>query len=80
MKTSFTQYTTIGIPSLLKRIKVFKPLNFMPYNKQDAMKKMAEIYGWKPIRRSTESHFIVFEGYWLPTRLGLICAKLICRA
>ena len=62
----------------LKRIKVFKPLNFMPYNKQDAMKKMAEIYGWKPYpQKHFESRFTrFFEGYWLPTRFGFDLRKV----
>jgi len=57
---------------LLRGVKVFKPLNFMPYNKQDAMDELERIYGWKPYpQKHFESRFTrFFEGYWLPTRFG----------
>jgi N-acetyl sugar amidotransferase len=56
----------------LKGVKVFKPLNLMPYNKQSSMNLLASEYGWKPYaRKHFESRFTkFFEGYWLPTRFG----------
>ena len=53
-------------------VKVFKPLNFVPYIKKDAMAEMESIYGWKPYpQKHFESRFTrFFEGYWLPTRFG----------
>ncbi len=62
----------------VKRIKVFKPLNFMPYNKKEAMEEMETIYGWKPYRQKHfESRFTrFFEGYWLPTRFGFDMRKV----
>ena len=53
-------------------VKVFKPLNYMPYIKKDAMAEMESIYGWKPYsQKHFESRFTrFFEGYWLPTRFG----------
>ena len=56
----------------LRGIKVFKPLNFMPYIKMDAMALMEREYGWKaPSQKHFESRFTrFFEGYWLPTRFG----------
>jgi N-acetyl sugar amidotransferase len=53
-------------------VKVFKPLNFMSYNKQDAMDEMVRNYSWKPYpQKHFESRFTrFFEGYWLPTRFG----------
>lgn len=53
-------------------VKVFKPLNFMPYIKKAAMAEMEQIYGWKPYpQKHFESRFTRFyEGYWLPTRFG----------
>lgn len=53
-------------------LKVFKPLNFMPYIKQDAMDTLENEYGWKPYpQKHFESRFTrFFEGYWLPTRFG----------
>lgn len=56
----------------LRGVKVVKPLNFMPYIKQDAMALMEREYGWKPYpQKHFESRFTrFFEGYWLPTRFG----------
>ena len=74
MKTfpfSSIYYHKIYLP-YIKKIKVFKPLNFMPYVKHEAMEKMTENYGWKPYpQKHFESRFTrLFEGYWLPTRFG----------
>lgn len=62
----------------LKGVKVFKPLNFMPYVKRDAMALMAQQYGWKPYpQKHFESRFTrFFEGYWLPTRFGFDMRKV----
>ena len=56
----------------LRGVKVFKPLNFMPYIKRDAMALMEREYGWKPYpQKHFESRFTrFFEGYWLPIRFG----------
>jgi N-acetyl sugar amidotransferase len=56
----------------IRGVKVFKPLNYMPYIKQDAMALMEREYGWKPYpQKHFESRFTrFFEGYWLPTRFG----------
>ena len=56
----------------LKGVKVFKPLNFMPYSKQIAIDLLQKEYGWKPYpQKHFESRFTRFyEGYWLPTRFG----------
>lgn len=53
-------------------VKVFKPLNYMPYIKLEAMKLLEREYGWKPYpQKHFESRFThFFEGYWLPTRFG----------
>jgi hypothetical protein len=53
-------------------VKVFKPLNFMPYVKREAMEFLESTYGWKPYpQKHFESRFTrFFEGYWLPTRFG----------
>jgi N-acetyl sugar amidotransferase len=57
---------------LLRGVTVFKPLNFMPYIKKDAMNELEQIYGWKPYpQKHFESRFTrFFEGYWLPERFG----------
>ena len=53
-------------------VKMFKPLNLMPYLKADAMGELEREYGWKPYaQKHFESRFTrFFEGYWLPTRFG----------
>ena len=56
----------------LKGVQVVKPLNYMPYVKEDALKLLAITYGWKPYpQKHFESRFTKFyEGYWLPERFG----------
>jgi hypothetical protein len=56
----------------LKGVRVFKPLNYMPYSKQMAIDHLQKEYGWKPYpQKHFESRFTRFyEGYWLPTRFG----------
>jgi N-acetyl sugar amidotransferase len=56
----------------IKGVQVVKPLNYMPYFKEDALKLLADTYGWKPYpQKHFESRFTKFyEGYWLPERFG----------
>lgn len=56
----------------LRGVKVFKPLNYLPYIKRRAMHLLEREYGWKPYpQKHFESRFTrFFEGYWLPTRFG----------
>jgi N-acetyl sugar amidotransferase len=56
----------------IKGVQVVKPLNFMPYVKDEALKLLAETYGWTPYpQKHFESRFTKFyEGYWLPERFG----------
>ncbi|HTM66059.1 MAG TPA: N-acetyl sugar amidotransferase [Flavipsychrobacter sp.] len=56
----------------LKGVQVVKPLNYRPYIKSDALKLLADTYGWKPYpQKHFESRFTKFyEGYWLPERFG----------
>jgi len=56
----------------LKGVNVIKPLNFMPYIKEDALQLLEKEYGWKPYpQKHFESRFTKFyEGYWLPERFG----------
>lgn len=56
----------------IKGVKVIKPLNHMPYVKEDALKLLADTYGWTPYpQKHFESRFTKFyEGYWLPERFG----------
>jgi N-acetyl sugar amidotransferase len=56
----------------VRRLKVVRPLNFMPYVKSDAMRLLEQEYGWRPYpQKHFESRFTKFyESYWLPERFG----------
>ena len=53
-------------------IKVLRPLNYVPYVKQEAMQLLIDRFGWQPYpQKHFESRFTRFyESYWLPTRFG----------
>lgn len=54
-------------------IRVFKPLNYMPFIQKEAISTLSELYDWKPYpQKHFESRFTrFFEGYWLPSRFGI---------
>jgi N-acetyl sugar amidotransferase len=56
----------------IRRIRVVKPLNYIPYNKAEAMRFLNREYGWEPYpEKHWESRFTKFyEGYWLPRKFG----------
>lgn len=56
----------------IRKIQVVKPLDNLNYIKEDALKLLADEYGWKPYpQKHFESRFTkFFEGYWLPERFG----------
>jgi N-acetyl sugar amidotransferase len=56
----------------IKGIKVYKPLNYLPFDKISAIELLVKKYGWKPYpQKHFESRFTKFlESYWLPTRFG----------
>lgn len=56
----------------IRGINVIKPLNFIPYFKDEALALLEKEYGWKPYpQKHFESRFTRFyEGYWLPERFG----------
>jgi len=56
----------------VKGIEVFKPLDYLPYRKKDAIKVLTEKFGWQVYpRKHFESRFTKFyEGYWLPVKFG----------
>ncbi len=62
----------------IRRIKVIKPLNMIPYNKAAAGAMMTQEYGWEMYpQKHFESRFTRFyEGYWLPTRFGFDTRKV----
>lgn len=56
----------------IKGIKVLKFLDYLPYNKKEAIKTLQEEYDWTPYpQKHFESRFTkFFESYWLPERFG----------
>ena len=56
----------------VKGIKVIKPLNCVPYYKEQAMQELVNKFGWQRYaHKHYESRFTRFyEGYWLPTKFG----------
>ncbi|RYG77034.1 MAG: N-acetyl sugar amidotransferase, partial [Alphaproteobacteria bacterium] len=55
-----------------KGVRVVKPLNYMPYHKEQVMDELVARYGWQKYKhKHYESRFTRFyEGYWLPTKFG----------
>lgn len=64
-------YHKIYLP-YLRGIRVVRPLNYIPYVKQEAIKLLIEKFGWQPYpQKHFESRFTRFyEGYWLPKKFG----------
>jgi len=56
----------------LKGVRVVKPLNSVPYIKEDAMQLLVDRFGWQRYaHKHYESRFTRFyEGFWLPTKFG----------
>lgn len=53
-------------------MKVFKPLDLVPYIKKEAEQLLQDKYGWKPFQhKHHESRFTRFyEDYWMPRKFG----------
>jgi len=62
----------------IKGIEVITPLNFVPYNKEEAMQFLVDKFGWQRYpQKHFESRFTRFyEGYWLPTKFGYDTRKV----
>ncbi len=56
----------------VRRIRVVRPLNYVPYIKADAMQLLQTRFGWQPYpQKHFESRFTQFyESYWLPKKFG----------
>lgn len=56
----------------IRGVNIIKPLNYIPYFKNEAINLLQKEYGWKPYpQKHFESRFTkFFEGYWLPERFG----------
>ena len=62
----------------IRRIRLVRPLNYMPYSKDLAINTLQNEYGWRAYpQKHFESRFTkFFEGYWLPTRFGYDTRKV----
>jgi len=62
----------------IKGIEVVTPLNFIPYQKAEAMQFLADNFGWQKYpQKHFESRFTKFyEGYWLPKKFGYDTRKV----
>lgn len=56
----------------IKGVRVVKPLNHVPYIKEDAMQELIDKFGWQKYpHKHFESRFTKFyESYWLPEKFG----------
>ncbi len=56
----------------IRGIKVVRPLNYLPYVKEEAIRLLVAEFGWQPYpQKHFESRFTKFyEGYWLPKKFG----------
>jgi N-acetyl sugar amidotransferase len=56
----------------IKGVRVLRPLNHVPYIKEEAMQFLVDRFGWQRYaHKHYESRFTRFyEGYWLPTKFG----------
>lgn len=56
----------------VKGVRVVRPLNYVPYVKEEAMQELIDRFGWQRYaHKHYESRFTRFyEGFWLPTKFG----------
>jgi N-acetyl sugar amidotransferase len=61
-----------------KGIKLYRPLDFIPYNKDEAMQILVDKFGYQKYpQKHFESRFTRFyEGFWLPERFGYDTRKV----
>lgn len=62
----------------IQRIKVLRPLNSLPYIKEEAVRLLSDRFGWQPYpQKHFESRFTRFyESYWLPRKFGYDVRKV----
>lgn len=62
----------------VKKIKLIRPLDFFPYNKNEAMQLLETKFGYQKYpQKHFESRFTRFyESYWLPTKFGYDTRKV----
>lgn len=56
----------------LRRLRTIRPLNYLPYDRDQAIDRLQAACGWKPYgRKHGESKFTrLFQNHYLPTRFG----------
>lgn len=61
-----------------KGIKLIRPLDYVPYNKDESMQMLVDKYGYQKYpQKHFESRFTRFyEAYWLPTKFGFDTRKV----
>ena len=59
-------------------IKLIRPLDYIPYNKEEAMQLLVDKFGWQRYdQKHFESRFTKFyESYWLPKKFGYDTRKV----
>ena len=69
--TTSILYHKLWLP-YVRGIRVVRPLNFISYNKKEAIELLVTKFGWQPYpQKHFESRFTRFyEGYWLYKRFG----------
>jgi hypothetical protein len=62
----------------VRGIRVVRPLDYVPYHKEDAMQLLHDRFGWQKYpQKHFESRFTRFyEGYWLPKKFGFDTRKV----
>ena len=62
----------------VKKIKLIRPLDFFPYNKDEAMKTLVDEFGYQEYpQKHFESRFTRFyESFWLPKKFGFDTRKV----
>lgn len=62
----------------IKGIKLIRPLDFIPYNKDEAMQELVDKFGYQKYpQKHFESRFTRFyESYWLPEKFGFDTRKV----
>ena len=56
----------------IKGMKVIKPLDYVPYTKEDAIRLLEERFGWEQYKNKHYENVFTrwYEGYYLPTKFG----------
>lgn len=87
-KGSLATFPTLGpiqylwMSRIRKSIEIFKPLNYLPYNKEDAKRELVATYGFVDYgAKHQESRFTKFyQEIYLPARYGFDKRRLHCSA